>query len=141
MPKAVIALGSNLGDRVAHLENAISAIRNLPQTLLLTKAKHYDTTPVDVPKEFETLRFLNTAILVETTLSPEELLTHLLAIEDKLGRIRTVRNGPRTIDLDLIAYEGERRQTAFLTIPHPRAKERDFVLLPLRDLGITLETF
>jgi 2-amino-4-hydroxy-6-hydroxymethyldihydropteridine diphosphokinase len=92
---------------------------------------------VDVPEAFVELTFLNGAVLIETQLSPEALLDAALAIEAEAGRVRTVRNGPRPLDVDLILYEGERRNTAQLTLPHPRAHLRDFVLDPLRDLGFS----
>lgn len=137
--RAVIGLGSNLGDRSAYLKAAVSALSDLPETLLIARAKDYDTAPVDVPEAYTQMRFLNTAVLIETALSPEALLDRLQQIETDLHRVRTVRNGPRTIDLDLIAYQGETRTTERLTLPHPRAKERDFVLLPLRDLNVDID--
>ncbi len=139
MPRVVLALGSNLGDREAMLDFAITALKALPQTQLLQCAKRYDTTPVDVPEAFTDLRFLNSAVLIETELAPLDLLAELHRIEAEAGRIRTIRNGPRPLDLDIILYEGVTCATETLTLPHPRAHERDFVLLPLADLGITRE--
>jgi 2-amino-4-hydroxy-6-hydroxymethyldihydropteridine diphosphokinase len=78
--------------------------------------------------------FLNAVAGIETTLSPEELLAALQEIEHRFGRTRTVRWGPRTLDLDLLAYEGERRTTDGLTLPHPRMLERAFVTVPLADV-------
>ncbi len=137
MAKAVIALGSNLGDREGMLDFAVVQLMRLSQTTLLTKAARYDTTPVDVPPEFAEMRFLNSAVLLETELSPHALLDELHRIEAEAGRIRTVRNGPRPLDLDIILYEGISSDDPTLTLPHPRACERDFVLRPLADLGIT----
>ena len=137
MPRAVIALGSNQGLREEALSNAREAIAALPGTRVLTAARRYETAPVDVPPQFAHLVFLNSALLVETALSPEALLAALLGIEAGAGRVRTLRNGPRPIDLDLILYEGEARATPSLTLPHPRAHLRAFVLQPLADLGIT----
>lgn len=139
MARAVIALGSNLGDCAAHLDAAQSALSALPGTRILAAAKRYETAPVEVPAPYENLKFLNSALLVETALSPEALLTACLRIEAGAGRVRTVKNGPRPLDLDLILYEGVTSNTPFLILPHPRAHERDFVLLPLADLGITRE--
>lgn len=139
MARAVIALGSNLGDCAAHLDAAQSALAALPGTRILAAAKRYETVPVDVPAPYEALMFLNSALLVETALSPEDLLTACLRIEADAGRVRTIRNGPRPLDLDLILYEGAVSGTPFLTLPHPRACEREFVLRPLADLGFTAE--
>lgn len=137
MARAVIALGSNLGDCAAHLDAAQSALATLPETTILAVAERYETAPVDVPAPYENLTFLNSALLLETTFTPEALLTACLQIEAKAGRVRTIKNGPRPLDLDLILYEGATSDTPFLTLPHPRAHERDFVLIPLADLGIT----
>lgn len=138
MPRAVIALGSNQGLREEALSNARAAIAGLPGTCILKAARRYETAPVGVPPQFAHLPFLNSALLVETSLTPEELLAALLRIEAEAGRVRTIRNGPRPIDLDLILYEGVTLDTPLLTLPHPRAAQRDFVLLPLADLGVTL---
>ena len=139
MARAVIALGSNLGDRAAALRAACEAIAALPGTRLLAQARTRETEPVDVPSAYASLRFLNSAALIETALSPEDLLSALNRIEAEAGRIRTERNAPRPIDLDLILYEGERRQSERLTLPHPRAHLRDFVLKPLADLGLSAQ--
>lgn len=139
MARAVLALGSNLGDREGFLAFAVSSLSQLPNTRILAESKHRETAPVDVPEAFADLSFLNAAVLIETTLTPEALLTAALAIEAEAGRVRTVRNGPRPLDVDLILYEGERRNTESLILPHPRAHLRDFVLEPLRDLGFTVD--
>ncbi len=139
MARAVLALGSNLGDREGFLSFAVSSLSALPGTQLLAVSQQRETAPVDVPEAFVDLAFLNMAVLVETTLSAEALLTAALAIEAEAGRVRTVRNGPRPLDVDVILYEGVRSTTERLTLPHPRAHERDFVLDPLRDLGFTRE--
>lgn len=136
MPRAVIALGSNLGDREAFLDFAVSQISALPETRLLRAAQRRETAPVDVPPEFVDLSFLNSAVLIETELPPLRLLSELHAIEAQAGRVRTVRNGPRPLDLDIILYEGVTCDTPELTLPHPRAAQRTFVLEPLADLGI-----
>ncbi|MBR5591928.1 MAG: 2-amino-4-hydroxy-6-hydroxymethyldihydropteridine diphosphokinase [Kiritimatiellae bacterium] len=137
MARAVLALGSNLGDREGFLAFAVSSLSALPNTRVLKQSALRETEPVDVPEDFTELKFLNGAVLIETQLSPEVLLEAALAIEAEAGRVRTVRNGPRPLDVDLILYEGERRATERLILPHPRAHLRDFVLDPLHDLGFT----
>lgn len=92
--------------------------------------------PVGVPDEFAHLKFLNQVAVFETALAAEDFARRMHGIEDALGRVRTVRNGPRTIDLDLVDFDGLRLQTPELTLPHPRARERDFVMKPLARLGI-----
>ena len=139
MARAVLALGSNLGDREGFLAFAVSSLSQLPNTRILAESQQRETEPVDVPENFSELKFLNAAVLIETELSPEALLTAALAIEAEAGRVRTVRNGPRPLDVDVILYEGERRNTEALILPHPRAHLRDFVLEPLRDLGFTVD--
>ncbi len=139
MARALLALGSNLGDREAFLDFAVAKLEALPSTHCLAQAKRYDTTPVDVPEAYAELRFLNSAVLIETALAPLPLLHALQAIEAEAGRIRTIKNGPRPLDLDIVLYEGIRCETPELTLPHPRAHERSFVLDPLADLGITRE--
>ena len=95
-----------------------------------------ETEPVDVPPEFAELKFLNQAAVFETTLEVHDFSRRMHAVEDALGRVRTVRNGPRTIDLDLIDFGGLKLDEPELTLPHPRAHLRDFVLRPLAELGI-----
>lgn len=125
---AVIALGSNLGDREYNLRRAI---RELPVRVVRVSTI-IETEPVDAPPP----RFLNAVVLGTTSLGPHLLLAALLALEKRLGRYRTgVRNEPRIIDLDLIAYNAVRIRTPRLTLPHPLAREREFVMGPLRELG------
>lgn len=129
--QALIGAGANLGDRLATLSAAIDALRRIPQIVRVACSRVYETDPVgpvDQPA------FLNLVAGVETTLSPEALLEAMQAIETRFGRVRTVRWGPRTLDLDLLAYEGESRHTARLMLPHPRMRERAFVLVPLADV-------
>ena len=139
MARAVLALGSNLGDREGFLSFAVSSLSALPGTQVLRLSKQRETAPVDVPEAFVDLAFLNMAVLIETALSAEALLTAALAIEAAAGRVRTVRTGPRPLDVDVILYEGVTSTTERLTLPHPRAHLRDFVLDPLRDLGFARE--
>ena len=136
--RAVVSLGSNMGNRAAYLRRAVAVLAKLPQTRLLDASEVRETEPVDVPREFAEQKFLNQAAVFETTLEPLAFSRAMHAIEDRLGRVRTVRNGPRTIDIDLILFGEVKLKTAELTLPHPRAKLRRFVLDPLRDLGIVL---
>lgn len=133
-----LALGSNLGDRLAHLQQA----RDLLAPLSLkgiTSAPVYQTDPLDCPPDSPA--FLNTVLALESSLSPEELLLKTQAIEDELGReSKTTRalNSPRPIDIDILLHGETVLNTPDLTLPHPRLHERLFVLYPLRDLAPTL---
>lgn len=131
MSRAVIALGSNLGRREEHLERALSALDTLAGTKVRAVSSLYETEPVGYADQ---PCFFNMAVLVETTLSARALLGACLGIEAALGRVRSFRNAPRTIDLDLLAMEGEESSNPELYLPHPRMGERGFVLAPLRDL-------
>ena len=134
--RAAVSLGSNLGNRAANLRRALAALAKLPRTRLLDASAVIETDPVDVPREFAALRFLNQAAVFETELEPLEFSRAMHAVEDRLGRVRTVRNGPRTIDIDLILFGDVRMHTRELTLPHPRASRRAFVTEPLRELGV-----
>lgn len=129
--RAVIALGSNLGDRQATLQAAKTAMQKMPLVSGVTMA-----TPIEsVALTLEGLddskpTYLNSVALVTTTLAPSMLLAHLQGIEREFGRERAERWGDRTLDLDLIAYGDVRSDDPRLTLPHPRAAERDFVLAP-----------
>jgi 2-amino-4-hydroxy-6-hydroxymethyldihydropteridine diphosphokinase len=121
----VIALGSNLGDRAYNLRRAI---RELPVRVVRVSA-FIETDPVDAPPP----KFLNAVVIGYTPLAPEDLLDALLRLETRLGRVRRgVRNEPRVIDLDLILHGATRMRTRRLTLPHPRAHEREFVMGPLQ---------
>lgn len=132
--RAVVSLGSNVEPRADYLKRAIAALSALPATRFVKASKVRETEPVDVPPEFAALKFLNQLAVFETTLEPLEFSRRMHAIEDALGRVRTVRNGPRTIDLDLIDFGGLVMDDPELTLPHPRAHLRDFVLRPLEEL-------
>ena len=131
MSEAVIALGSNLGNRIENINTAIRAIAKLSGVKILKASSVYETEPVACESD---AKFLNAEILVETSVSPAMLLGECLGIEAAMGRIRTKKNEPRVIDLDLILYEGFKSESYELTLPHPRALERSFVLTPLLDL-------
>jgi 2-amino-4-hydroxy-6-hydroxymethyldihydropteridine diphosphokinase len=127
----VIALGSNLGDRRYNLLRAIHEIGASVRVVRVSSI--IETDPVDAPAGSP--RFLNAVLIGHTALSPLALLDELLAIEKKLGRVRRgIRNEPRIIDLDLIAHGARRMRTRRLTLPHPRAQEREFVMAPLREI-------
>lgn len=134
--RAVVSLGSNIGPREDFLAKAVAALSALPQTRFVAESSVHETEPVDVPAEFAEMKFLNQVAVFETDLSPEDFSARMHQIENDLGRVRTVRNGPRTIDLDLIDFGGLVRNTPDLVLPHPRAKERAFVMEPLAELKI-----
>ncbi len=127
MPHTVIvALGSNLGDRAYNLRRAIAA---LPIRVVCVSA-FVETEPVDAPRGSP--MFLNAVVTGYTRLGPHALLHELLALEKRLGRTRRgIRNEPRVIDLDLITHDATRMRTPELTLPHPRARQRAFVMQPL----------
>ena len=135
---AVVSLGSNIEPRRRYLKRALAALAALPQTRLVRASSVVETEPVDVPDEFAGQKFLNQVAVFETGLAAEDFARRMHAIEDELGRVRTVRNGPRTIDLDLIDFGGQVRETPELTLPHPRAHLRDFVTRPMAELGVSL---
>jgi 2-amino-4-hydroxy-6-hydroxymethyldihydropteridine diphosphokinase len=129
--KVALALGSNLGDREAHLRGAIEAL--LPAFSHLRVSSFYETTPVDVPGPAP--MFLNAAATGESELSAPAVLDLLLTIEQRFGRERPYVGAPRTIDLDLILYGERVINAAGLIVPHPRFRERRFVLEPLAEIA------
>ena len=129
--RAAIALGSNLQDPEAQVRRAFDEIAELPQTDLLARSSLYSTAPVGYADQPP---FVNACALVETTLAPRALLERLLEIEQRHGRVREIRNGPRTLDLDLVVYGNRAVDEPGLTVPHPRAHERAFVLQPLAEV-------
>lgn len=130
---AFVALGSNLGDREAHLAAALAALRAIPGLEVTAVSPLFETEPVGPPPQG---RYLNAALRVETRLAAPELLARLHAIEDRAGRTRGVdRDLPRTLDLDLLLYGDAVLDTPELTVPHPRLQERTFVLEPLRTIA------
>ena len=137
--RVVLCLGSNIEPRAEYLDRAQAALCALPATEFAAASETEETDPVDVPPEFADRKFLNRILVVRTALSPREFSDRMHAIEDGLGRVRgSVRNVPRTIDVDMIDYEGVVSDDPELTLPHPRAAERAFVCGPLRRLGIAL---
>lgn len=135
-PRAWIALGSNLGAREEHLAAAVAGLRATRGVAVEAVSPWIETEPVGGPAGQRP--YLNGALRVATSLSPEALLARLQELERERGRERTVANGPRTLDLDLLLYEGETRASAALALPHPRLEERLFVLEPLRAIDASL---
>ena len=131
--EAVIGLGSNMGDRKGYLKSALEKIRQNPAVRVKRVSSVYETEPVGYADQED---FLNCCAVIETYLEPRELLSFLQGIETASGRVRTIRNGPRTIDLDILLIEDMRIERSELTVPHPRMYERAFVLEPLRELGL-----
>lgn len=130
--RSVLALGSNLGGRLACLQGAVDSLADTPDVWLTAVSPVYETEPVDAETGSE--KFLNAVVLIDTTLAAHTLLDRALAIEDAFGRERTgVHGAPRTLDVDVIVV-GERRSDDSLVLPHPRAHERAFVLAPWHDL-------
>lgn len=136
--RAVVSLGSNMGPRRTYLRRAAARLAALPETRLVDASEVIETRGVDVPRAFRDQDFLNQVLLLETTLDALTFSRAMHAIEDDLGRVRTIRNGPRTIDIDLIDFGGRRMATKELILPHPRAASRAFVTEPMKSLGLCL---
>jgi 2-amino-4-hydroxy-6-hydroxymethyldihydropteridine diphosphokinase len=130
--RALIGLGSNLGDRQRNLEQAIERLRNLPETECLRASHLYATRPWGVLDQPE---FLNAVAEIETRMKPHRLLRSLQGIEQDFGRTRSERWGPRILDLDLLDCDGQIVQDDRLCLPHPRIAQRAFVLVPLCEIA------
>lgn len=137
--RAGIALGSNLGDRLAHLQRACDRIRSLTGvTTPILQSAIYETTPVDCEPDAED--FYNAVIEIGFAMSADALFAALRKIEDEFGRVRNgERNLSRTLDLDLLYFGGVRRDASMLRLPHPRMTTRAFVLRPLADVAPDLK--
>ena len=131
MTRVYLGLGSNLGNREDNLRQALQQLSNHPGIQFCRLASLYETAPWG---NLEQEWFLNTVAEIQTSLSPLELLQVLQEIEQVLGRTRTVKWGPRTLDLDILLYGDEKIDLPDLQIPHPRLTERAFVLVPLAEL-------
>ena len=129
--KAVIGIGTNVGDRAENIRNAVEALNLLPDVKVLRCASIYETEPWGYTEQQS---FYNTVVEVETGKSPEMLLGACLGIEAGMGRVREFKNGPRVIDLDLLVFENYKNDSQHITVPHPLIGERDFVLVPLKEL-------
>jgi 2-amino-4-hydroxy-6-hydroxymethyldihydropteridine diphosphokinase len=135
--RALIGLGGNLGDVRERLDAAIAALDVLPGVAVVARSRFYRTAPWGPVAQPD---FINAAIAVETSLPALELLDALLATERAFGRIRDgERWGPRTLDLDLLAYGDDVIDSERLSVPHPRIAERAFVLMPLADIAANAE--
>ncbi|MDO8525703.1 MAG: 2-amino-4-hydroxy-6-hydroxymethyldihydropteridine diphosphokinase [Candidatus Omnitrophota bacterium] len=132
MTTCYIGIGSNIGDRERFIAAAIMELKSAQGIEFKRVSSIYETDPVsDIPQG----KFLNGVIEIETSLEPKALLKELNDIEDRLDRDRTVKNAPRTIDLDILYYGDDLIEEDGLIIPHPRITEREFVLKGLRELG------
>lgn len=131
--RALIGLGSNLGDRQAHLDLAVAALAAVPGVSVCAVSPYHETAPVGGPAGQGA--FLNAAAVLETTRGPEELLAVLNDVEESAGRVRTVRWGERTLDIDLLLFGDRVLNTPRLRVPHPRMALRRFVLAPLAEVA------
>lgn len=132
MVKAYLGLGSNIGDRAHQLQQAIRIIDQYQYIDVTSISPIYETEPVGYTDQPQ---FLNLCIEIETTLDPQELLKRCLETEEALHRVRKIRWGPRTLDVDILLYGNEIIEEDNLIIPHPRMTERAFVLIPLNDIA------
>ena len=131
MKKAVIGIGTNIGNREENIKNAVAALSLVPDVRVLRESSVYETEPWGFTEQQS---FYNCVVEVETGHSPEALLGICLGIEAGMGRIRKFRNGPRVIDLDVLVFEDYESGTDELVLPHRFIGERDFVLIPLKEL-------
>jgi 2-amino-4-hydroxy-6-hydroxymethyldihydropteridine diphosphokinase len=132
MPIVYIALGTNLEPRAAHLDKALELFHSLSGVEVKRVSSIYESKPVGYLDQPD---FLNLVFEAETELLPLDLLDSCQTIEQELGRVRTIRFGPRTLDVDIVLYGVESIDEERLTVPHPRMQERSFVLLPLQELN------
>ena len=138
---AYVALGANLGDAVAALRRAVTAMNGLPHTQVRQSSSLYQTAPLDTDSDSGEVvavlgaDYLNAVVELQTGLSAPALLDQLLLIEQAAGRVRPYRNAPRTLDLDMLLYGSARIDSARLTLPHPRMGQRAFVLVPLAEIA------
>ena len=126
----LVALGSNKGNRLRWLREGVDALRDVIDVVRVSSV--YETEPVDAPPPL----YMNLVVAGTTGKTANELLRALLAIEERLHRTRSTRNAPRTIDLDLILHSAHVMRSNALTVPHPRYRDREFVLAPFRELGL-----
>ncbi len=129
--KAVICIGTNIGDKTNNIKDSVKALMHLPSTEVIKLSSVYETEPWGY---LEQDNFYNICVMVETELSPKVLLGACLGIEAAAGRERPFKNAPRVLDMDVLLYEGCSMNEQELMLPHPRIGERAFVLVPLKDI-------
>jgi len=129
---AIVALGSNLGDKAGRIAEAIALLTEAGDIRVVARSRNYRTPPWGKTDQDW---FVNACVAVATKLSPHELLERCQALEERMGRVRNERWGPRVIDLDVLVYRDVISKDADLTLPHPRITERAFVLVPLADVA------
>lgn len=132
MIRAYVALGSNLGNPAATLDEAIETLAGLRGSILKAMSSLYRTAPVGLKRQPD---FINAVVALDTRLPARELLDELFCVEARFGRERSVKNAPRTLDLDLLLYGDQVQDDPSLTLPHPRMHERAFVLTPLAEIA------
>ncbi|WP_099224509.1 2-amino-4-hydroxy-6-hydroxymethyldihydropteridine diphosphokinase [Listeria costaricensis] len=132
MAKAYLSLGTNIGEKTANLQHALELLKKSPAIQIKRVSSIYETDPVGYEEQDN---FYNIVISIETTYTAEELLDFCLAAEIELGRVRLFKWGPRLIDIDLLTYENETRETEKLTLPHPYMTERAFVMIPFMEIA------
>lgn len=132
MTRAYLGIGTNLGDRLGFLQGAVDGLAAAPGITVTGVSPVYETDPVGGPEQPD---FLNAVVALDTTLGPHELLAECQRLEQEAHRVRKAHWGPRTLDVDILLYGDERIDTADLVVPHPRAGQRAFVLVPLADLA------
>ena len=133
---AYIGIGSNMNDPVLQVAQALRELEELPHTRLVRSSSFYETEPIGFAGQS---RFVNAVAAIDTALAPRELLEGLLEIERRHGRVRSVKNGPRTLDLDILLYGHRVMEEEGLVVPHPRLHERAFVLEPLLEVDAQCE--
>jgi len=136
MSKVYLGLGSNIGDKINYLDQAVVNLKSHPQIRLVQISSYYETAPVSYLNQDH---FINQVVELETTLPPYELLAHCQQIENRLGRKREIKFGPRTIDLDILLYDDLKLNDELLIIPHPRMTIRAFVLIPLAEIAKNIQ--
>lgn len=129
--KVLLGLGTNMGDKLDNLKTAIDSLNLVPNINVIKESCIYDTSPWGYKEQDN---FYNMVCEIETTLTPNAILGVCLGIESAMGRIRTIKNGPRVIDIDVLLCEGFTSNTDELNVPHPFIGERDFVLAPMSDI-------
>lgn len=132
MIRAYVALGSNLGNPVQTIEDAVDAMAALRGSLLKAMSSLYRTAPVGLKRQPD---FINAVVALDTRLDPRALLDELFLLEGRFGRERSVKNAPRTLDLDLLLHGDTVQDDPYVTLPHPRMHERAFVLAPLAEIA------